>query len=163
MKPGKWLISHSAPLITQCVPVSLVVAQWLGSWKYQRWWLVGYWILHHLKLFSHSLSLWLASLVELVVKNLPANAGDVRDVGLIPGSGRSPGGSSGNPLQYSFLENPMDRRASWVTVHWVTKSWTWLKWLSTHAFLWHLASHLVFLCLSFSCMNYDDWRGIFIS
>ena len=46
-----------------------------------------------------------------MVKNRPANAGDIRDVGLIPGSGRSPGGRHGNPLQYSCLENPMDRGA----------------------------------------------------
>ena len=46
-----------------------------------------------------------------VVKNLPANAGDMRDVGLIPGLGRSPGGGNGNPLQFSCLENPMDRGA----------------------------------------------------
>ena len=51
-----------------------------------------------------------------MVKNPPANAGDIRDVGLIPGSGRSPGGRHGNPLQYSCLENPMDRRAWWATV-----------------------------------------------
>jgi len=49
--------------------------------------------------------------VALVVKNLPANAGDVRGVGLIPKSGRSPGGGHGNLLQYSYLENPMDRGA----------------------------------------------------
>ena len=49
--------------------------------------------------------------VALVVKNLPADAGDIRDAGLIPGSGRSPGRRHGNPLQYSFLENPMDRGA----------------------------------------------------
>ena len=49
-----------------------------------------------------------------MVKNPPANAGDVRDKGLIPGSGRSPGGGNGNPLQYSCLENPMDREAWWV-------------------------------------------------
>ena len=47
----------------------------------------------------------------LVVKNPLANAGDIRDAGSIPGSGRSPGGEHGNPLQYSCLENPMDRRA----------------------------------------------------
>ena len=52
-----------------------------------------------------------------VVKNLPANGGESRDVGLILGSGRSPGVGSGNPLQYSCLENSMDRGASWVTVH----------------------------------------------
>ena len=60
----------------------------------------------------------------LVVKNPPANAGDARDVGLIPGSGRSPGGENGNPLQYSCLENFMDRRAWEVTVHGATKSQT---------------------------------------
>ena len=49
-----------------------------------------------------------ASQMVLVVKNLPASAGDIRDVGSIPGSGRSPGGENGNPLQYSCLENPMD-------------------------------------------------------
>ena len=49
--------------------------------------------------------------MELVVKNLLANAGDIRDVGLIPGSGRSSGGQHGNPLQYSCLENPMDKGA----------------------------------------------------
>ena len=65
--------------------------------------------------------------VALVVKNLPANAGAVRDTGVIPGSGRSPGGGHGNPLQYSCLENPMDRGAWWATVHRVTQSWTRLK------------------------------------
>ena len=57
-----------------------------------------------------------------VVKNLPANAGDTRDVSLHPGSG----GSLGIPLQYSCLENFMDRGAWWATVHGVAKSWTWL-------------------------------------
>ena len=51
------------------------------------------------------------SQVALVVKNPPANAGDTRDVGSVPGLGRSPGAWHGNPLQYSFLENPMDRGA----------------------------------------------------
>ena len=53
----------------------------------------------------------------LEIKNPPANAGDVRDVGSIPGLGRCPGGGDGNPLQYSLLENPMDRGAWWATVH----------------------------------------------
>ena len=51
------------------------------------------------------------SAVMLVVKTLPANAGDIRDMGSIPGSGRVSGGAHGNPLQYSCLENPMDRGA----------------------------------------------------
>ena len=74
-----------------------------------------------------------ASQVQLVVKNLPANAGDVRDVGSIPGLGRCPGGVHDNPLQYSCLENPVDRGAWRATVHRVTKSQTWLKWLSRQA------------------------------
>ena len=52
-----------------------------------------------------------------VVKNLPANVGDARDMGLISGSGKSLGEGNGNPLQYSCLENPTDREAWWVTVH----------------------------------------------
>ena len=71
--------------------------------------------------------------MALVVKHPPANAGDQRDVGLIPGSGRSPGGGHGNPLQYSCLENPMDRGAWRATVHRAVKSWTQPKGLSTHA------------------------------
>ena len=62
-----------------------------------------------------------------MVKNLPASAGDIIDTGLIPGSGRSPGEGRGNPLQYSCLENPMDRGAWRATVHRVAKSWTRLK------------------------------------
>ena len=62
-----------------------------------------------------------------MLKNLLANAEDIRDTGLIPGSGRSPGGGHGNPLQYSSLKNPMDRGAWWAIVHRVTKSQTRLK------------------------------------
>ena len=62
-----------------------------------------------------------------MVKNPPANVGDVREAGSIPGSGGSPGGGYGNPLQYACLENPMDRGAWQATVHRVTKSQTRLK------------------------------------
>ena len=65
-----------------------------------------------------------------VVKNPPANAGNARDLGLIPGLGRSPGEGNGYPLQYSCLENPMDRGKGQATVHGVAKSQTQL---STHA------------------------------
>ena len=58
------------------------------------------------------------------VKNPPANAGGIRDVGLIPGLGRSPGGGHGNPLQYSCLKNPMDRGGWWAMAYRVTKSQT---------------------------------------
>ena len=73
-----------------------------------------------------------ASHKALVVKNLPANAGDARDASSILGSGRSPGEGLGNPLQYSCLENPMDRGAWWASVHRVTKSQTQLKQLSMY-------------------------------
>ena len=69
----------------------------------------------------------MSSQVALVVKNLPANAGDIRDAGSIPGLGRSPGEGNGNPLQYSCLENPVDREAWRATVHRVAKSRTRLK------------------------------------
>ena len=75
--------------------------------------------------------------MALVLKNLPASAGDVKDAGSIPGSGRSLGGGHGNSLQYSCLENPgLPRRipgsrgAWWATIHGVTRSQAWLKWLS---------------------------------
>ena len=71
------------------------------------------------------------ALHQVVVKNLPAKAGDGRDAGSIPGLGRSPGGGHGNPLQCSCLENPMDRGAWQTTVHGVAKGWTQLS-IHTH-------------------------------
>ena len=66
-----------------------------------------------------------ATQVALVVKNLLGNAGDIREVCLIPGSGRSPGRGTGNPLQYSHLENPTSRGNQWATT--VAKSQTQLE------------------------------------
>ena len=77
-----------------------------------------------------------ASQAALVVKNPPANAGDIRDMGSIPGLGRSPGGEHGNPLQYSCLENPMRSGAWQTTVHGVTKGWTLLKRQHARTFFW---------------------------
>ena len=99
------------------------------SWGYKNW------------------PLALASQVALVVKNLPANAGDIRDTGLIPGLGRSPGWWHGNPPQYSCLENPMDRGTWRATVHKVAKSWTWPKQLSTRGTVFIFIS-LLYLCTS---------------
>ena len=73
-----------------------------------------------------------ASQVVLVVKNPPADAGDLRDAGSIPESKRSPGEGNGSPLQYSCLENSMDRGVRWAAVHGVAKSW---KRLSTQAYI----------------------------
>ena len=65
------------------------------------------------------------------------NVGDSGDVGSIPGSGRSPGGGHGSPLQYSCLENPVERWAWQAMVHGVTKSQTWLEWLNTSTAQWY--------------------------
>ena len=67
-----------------------------------------------------------------MIKNLPANAGDFTDVGLTPGSGRSPGGGHGTPLQHSCLGNPTERGARQATVHSVKQGWTRLKRPNTH-------------------------------
>ena len=86
---------------------------------------VSFWCIA--KWFSYT---YTASQVVLVVKNLPANAGDVRGKDPIPGWGRSPREGHGSPLQYSCLEHP--RHVDWhATVFRVAKSWTWLKWLNT--------------------------------
>ena len=97
-----------------------------------------------------------ASQVALVVKNLPASAGDIRDTGSIPGSGRSPGGGHCSPLQYSCLENPMDREAC---VHEVTESWTQLKRLSIHTHTHTLTGTKLlypFVTLILPCALYPD-------
>ena len=70
-----------------------------------------------------------------MVKNLPANAGDKRDLSSIPGLGRSSGGGHGNPLQYSCVESPMDRDIWQATVHGVPKTQTLLKRLSMHTYV----------------------------
>ena len=95
--------------------------------------LVSYstWIANLVKIVIY-ICLFRDSQVALVVKNPPTNAGDIRGVGSIPGSGRSPEGGNGNPLQYSCLKNPMDKGAWRATVHRIAKSQTRLKWLSTH-------------------------------
>ena len=82
--------------------------------------------------------------VALVIKNPTTNAEDIRNTGLIPGSGKAPGGGHGNPLQYSCLENPMDREAWWATVQMITKNWTQLKW-------WHAHTHTSLKILINSC------------
>ena len=84
----------------------------------------------HYSFKSRGLDIWVIQIMTgdfsggTVVKNLPAKAGDAGDVGSVPGSGRSPGGGNGNPLQYSCLEYSMDRKAWWDTVHVAAKSQT---------------------------------------
>ena len=89
-----------------------------------------------------------------MVKNPPGNEGDIRDSGSIPGSRRSPGVGHGNPLQYSCLENPMNRGAWHATVHKVAKSQTRPKQLSMHVGRFLIACFLLLLLLNerFMCM-----------
>ena len=122
---GDWLILTHLKLSSGCyslswIPLSLVfrclkelLQGQMQLWPFQVIWLI--------------ILVW-ASQVALVVKNPPTNAGDIRDSGSIPRSGRSPGG--GKPLQYSCLEKPTDRGAWRGTVRRVTKSQTRLKRLS---------------------------------
>ena len=84
---------------------------------------------------SNYFTVFWASQLMLVLKNLPDNPEEVRDVGSIPGLRRSPGGGHGNPFQYSCLENPVDRGAWRATAPRLAKSWTRLKWLSMHTHL----------------------------
>ena len=91
----------------------------------------------------HTLDFSKGFLGGTVIKNPPANAGDTRDAVSIPGWRRSPGGGNGNLLQYSCLENPMDRGAWWATVHGVTKSWL------------RLSTHACTMTLDFSCIAQD--------
>ena len=117
----------------------------LTEWRYHQWFFPSCVIyfknyLRLLNTHTHTHThtyMYRASQVSLVVRNPPANVGHVRDGGLIPGSGKSPGGGHGNSLQYSCLKNPMDRGAWRDTAHRVEKSWTWLERLSTHAYMYY--------------------------
>ena len=112
----------SRDLLKEVNPESLIphgrsfLTQWCNFRGVDRWG-VSVWLIK---------SSWVSQ-VALAVKNLLANAGDLRGAGLLPGLRRSPGGGHGSPLQYSCLENLMDRGAWRATVHRVAKSWTWLK------------------------------------
>ena len=94
-------------------------------------------------------------------KNLPANAGDIRDTSSVSGLGRSPGGRHGSPLQYSCLENPMDRGACWTTVHGVAKSWTQLSdWAVTQPCWLMILNIFSHICCPFV---YLLWKNIYSS
>ena len=114
-----------------------------------------------------------ASQVVLVVKNNQCgNAGDIRDTASIPGLGRSPGGGHGSILlntfyffhmasilQYSCLENPMDRGAWWATVHGVAKSWTQMKQLNTHNTHESYSSSASLLTFAVVCLYFGSFPG----
>ena len=95
--------------------------------------------------------------MALAVKNPPVNAGDITDKGSITGLGRSPGEGNGNPLQYSCLENPMDRVAWRAMVHLVTKRQTQLKRLSMRASTQELNRGLHLKMMLFSL---TDWQEL---
>ena len=142
--------THSLKIIVyspECVGQTLVARAWAQLERFS-----------YLKVSCSWIWVWASSSlgafqVALVVKNSPANAGDIRNVGSIPGLERSPGGGYGNLLQYSCLENPIDRGAWRATVHLVTKSQTWQKLLSTQATVgWSMLGpcEVVFFCSSIS-------------
>ena len=85
-----------------------------------------------------------------------ASAGDMRDAGSIPRSGRSPGGRHGNPFQHSCLENVMDRGAWWATVHRIAQSQTRLKQLSTHTRMLKIVKVIQFSSDTQSCLTLCD-------
>ena len=86
-----------------------------------------------------------ASQVALVIKNLPANAGEASHVNLIPRSGRFPGEGKSNPLQYSSLGNPNDRGAWWAKVHWAAKYQTQLSMHTDHTQIYGNLIHILYL------------------
>ena len=123
--------------VWSCIKTGRCLCDYRGEYEVNCWRIVGYQTVSLKQVFIFTIevfcaTLW-ASLGALVVKNRPANAGDRRDSGSIPGSGRFPGGGHGNPLQYSCLENPLDRGAWRATVHGVAQSGTPPKRLRTHA------------------------------
>ena len=128
------LSSYLAP-IHQSPPVfaTLIYLPWGNYWS--SWW--GQTVLSNFFFSLHLRMLW-PSLVAQLVKNLPA----VWEMWVHSWLGRFPGEGNGNPLQYSCLENPMERGAWLPTIHEVAKSQTWLKWLSTHTY-----ARLIFLLL----------------
>ena len=129
---GSLPLSHlgSPPLSRRPQFLPLGISPYSYSWQ-GSWLLPGQMIWEKTKAAS-KMTATVALQVALVVKNPPANAGDIRGASSIPGLGRSPGVGNSNPLQYSCLENPMDRGAWQATAHTVAKSQTQLKWLSMH-------------------------------
>ena len=114
-------------LLRTCICLQAVRSHFVTSWwplsGIPSWYGEGH--LVSLLIHGHLKTSWAwsgASQVALVVKNPPANVGNVRDTGSISELGRSPGEGNGNPLQYTFPENPMDRGAWWTTVHGVAES-----------------------------------------
>ena len=95
--------------------------------------------------------------VAVMIKNPPANAGDIRDMCSIPESGRSPGGGHGNSLQYSCLYNSRNRGAWWATVQRVAKGQTWLKWLNTHTHVMKRTSFLVLVLKDLVGLHRTIW------
>ena len=146
-----------------------------GSWAFQDWSYPPFrlWVCESalntfcstalLGLFLHCPRWAWASQVMLVVKNLPTNAGDIRDAGSIPGSERSSEEGNGTPLQYSWLENSMGGEAWWATVHEAAKSQTQLSdWAHTVALFLSLRSSMMFSTVAavMYCYSLTSCEGI---
>ena len=129
--PREWTLLRGHPEALRCLRTRahvVICGLWVATClRRAAWWADDPQGLSRAFLRQKCVELHWASRVVPVVKNLPANPGKVRDAGLIPGSGRFPGGGHSNPLQYSSLENPMDRGDWWAAVYRVAKSRTWLS------------------------------------
>ena len=114
--------------------------------------------LHHSSCFKYPSDVLGASQVALEVKSPSASAGDIRNAGSVPGLGRSPAEGHSNPLQYSSLENSMDRGAWQATVYRVAKSQTRMKWLNTHTHTHiHWCFRYLFMFLNVS-LDFSHWK-----
>ena len=138
MQPNKYFFKNTLSCIPSQVPPFFVFST---SQRYNG---------HLIRVYA---ACW-ASQVALAVKNLPANAGGIRDVGSFPGWGRSPGGGHGNAFQYSYLENSMDRGAWQATVHGLQKSQTRLSTNATDISGVQVRGH-------FRAQNTVEWPGEF--
>ena len=117
------LLDHAVfNILRNCLTISVVVTPFYIPISHAQ----GFQFIHIINIIIIVILKSLLNLLHFqggsVVKNLPASEGDAGDVGSIPGLERSPGGGNGSPLQYSCLENPMDRGAWWAKVHRIAKS-----------------------------------------
>ena len=145
--------------MSPCLETDILQIQSIPCWGHSYLHCRGVSFAHDCRFGDFLMYIFWASVVALEVKNLPVNAGDIRDIGLIPGSGRSSGRRNGNPLQYSCLENPMDRGSWWAKVYRVSKSRTRMKQLSTHMMCTFQDSPVAKDCSEPTCKVSLNWNS----
>ena len=145
--------------MSPCLETDILQIQSIPCWGHSYLHCRGVSFAHDCRFGDFLMYIFWASVVALEVKNLPVNAGDIRDIGLIPRSGRSSGRRNGNPLQYSCLENPMDRGSWWAKVYRVSKSRTRMKQLSTHMMCTFQDSPVAKDCSEPTCKVSLNWNS----